>query len=626
MTIMSEGPMERQEGTDVTLSGGIKALHDDLITNETEENVPKQEEQEKDTVSREGAAPFESTQMDGLPIGLSSPEAAPSVTIDRKNDLLLQARADRMAWIQTVPLPYSKKSTRSTEDKVDPWNEDDRLTLLRNSNAVQSLPCIPQVLSSLYGMEQGTSEDIVVNRIQSLLEPLGLHKEECELATTVCAQDSLATELSSTTDTQQQALLEAFHEFVTKLKTPECASLVSGMKRFLRNLPETQDEMASALRSYLSSTFESLKSNVAWKNRAVDDSVKHALESFMYGHCRAKIETVLKDAVQEDEKFLERLDSLQFITSTHLEIECLDDECNIDEILQESGDALLSLDAFHSPFEKLQRALKVYRCINTALSTALSKKNSSKRMPSADDVLPTLILTILRSKPPRLVSSLRMIEVFSSPEYLRGEAGYAYTNLYGAFRFLQDLNMDNPESLSIKPDDFRRELQQCRTAAKARLEQATVSVETNEAKKEDAVLFPINIPVREVRAARLRGESVDINWAKKWQTEHEVESTVETLSTGIDQPEGGDSLPDLLPGFSRSYSYMVTRPEDIRVTDLPQLLSEYRMLVHSTEQLLGERSTRQATERKQRFAATQSALLARAAEVDLSTRKKKGTA
>jgi hypothetical protein len=582
---MSEGPMERQEGTDVTLSGGIKALHDDLITNETEENVPKQEEQEKDTVSREGAAPFESTQMDGLPIGLSSPEAAPSVTIDRKNDLLLQARADRMAWIQTVPLPYSKKSTRSTEDKVDPWNEDDRLTLLRNSNAVQSLPCIPQVLSSLYGMEQGTSEDIVVNRIQSVLEPLGLHKEECELATTVCAQDSLATELSSTTDTQQQALLEAFHEFVTKLKTPECASLVSGMKRFLRNLPETQDEMASALRSYLSSTFESLKSNVAWKNRAVDDSVKHALE-----------------------------------------IECLDDECNIDEILQESGDALLSLDAFHSPFEKLQRALKVYRCINTALSTALSKKNSSKRMPSADDVLPTLILTILRSKPPRLVSSLRMIEVFSSPEYLRGEAGYAYTNLYGAFRFLQDLNMDNPESLSIKPDDFRRELQQCRTAAKARLEQATVSVETNEAKKEDAVLFPINIPVREVRAARLRGESVDINWAKKWQTEHEVESTVETLSTGIDQPEGGDSLPDLLPGFSRSYSYMVTRPEDIRVTDLPQLLSEYRMLVHSTEQLLGERSTRQATERKQRFAATQSALLARAAKVDLSTRKKKGTA
>jgi hypothetical protein len=70
---------------------------------------------------------------------------------------------------------------------------------------------------------------------------------------------------------------------------------------------------------------------------------------------------------------------------------------------------------------------------------------------------------------------------------------------------------------------------------------------------------------------------------------------------------------------------MVSRPEDIRVTDLSQLLAEYRMLVHATEQLLGERAARQATERKHRFAATQSALLERASEADLST-KKKGTA
>lgn len=112
----------------------------------------------------------------GVPDILSVPEAAASVTPERKNELLLQARTDRLSWIQTVPLPYAlpyEVSVSSSTDDNDPWSQDERLSLLKESNAVQSLPCIPQVLSSLYGMEQDTSID-VADRIQTMVRKMTL--------------------------------------------------------------------------------------------------------------------------------------------------------------------------------------------------------------------------------------------------------------------------------------------------------------------------------------------------------------------------------------------------------------------------------------------------------------------
>lgn len=618
---MNERPTERKDSID-SASRDDTPVHSTSAVEKVEENVLKTDEESKDTAEEPVESWPDEPQQEvaegpaAVSSVLSAPEAAPSVTPDRKNELLLQARADRISWIQAVPLPY--EISRSTDN--DPWNQDDRLALLKDSNAVQSLPCIPQVLSSLYGMEQSTSAD-VAERIQSKLEPLGLNRDECQLATTSFTKQFLAAELSNATDKQQQALLENYHNLLTKLKTPECATLVQGMRRFIRNMPPPDEEIQLSMRSYLTSTFESLKSHAAWKGAGVDEDVKHALESFLYGQCREQVETALKDEVKKDTEFLDRLNSLQFVTPAHLEVACLVD-ADADELLKEAIDTLLSVDSYFSPYEKLQRILKVYHCVNTALSKSLNKDGGS-RLPSADDVLPTLILTILRSKPQRIVSNLRMIEVFCPPEYLRGEAGYAYTNLYGAFQFLRDMNMDNPESLSISPDEFHQALEKSRASAKTHLEQVTANGESEESKKEDVIL-PVEIPVREVRAARLQGDTVDLKWAKRWQVEHGADQNT-TSSAEVDtRRERADSLPDTLPsGFSRSYSYMVTRPEDIRVTDLHQLLAEYRMLVHATEQLLGERTARMAAERKERYARTRSALLTRAAEVDLSTKGKK---
>ena len=393
-------------------------------------------------------------------------------------------------------------------------------------------------------------------------------------------------------------VLKAYHDFWSTLQQPECALLVQGMRNFMRSIDGTQnmERMAVLLKSYLDSTYESLKSHVAWKER-IDEHVRRSLESFMYGHCQPILNKLKWGGLftMTEEQWVERFTQLQFVEPSHLEIECLVDADNdVSELLAAPIEVLLSMDRYFSPYEKLQRVLTVYRGVNAALSSALNQaSDSNTKLPSADDVLPAIIMTVLRAKPAQIFRNLQLIEVFCPPEYLRGEAGYAYTNLYGAVQFLQDLNMDLPSSLSISPEDFREGLEKCKVGTEKRLAIITEKLEVSDLK-----VHALDISVQDVRAARMRGEVVNLDWALKWQQENAPsEQTSGLESTAEDTTQA--PLPE---GFSRSYSFLTTEAEDIRVSDLPQLLADYKMLVHTTEQLLGERAARHASEKRRKKA------------------------
>jgi hypothetical protein len=350
----------------------------------------------------------------------------------------------------------------------------------------------------------------------------------------------------------------------------------------------------------------------------------------LYGQCRGKIEASLKEELPFDGEILERLNSLQFLTPSHLEIECISGDEDIDMVLSDPVAALRSFALYHSPYFKLQRILKVYHGINAALKRALNCGNETgSKLPSADDVLPTLILTVLRARPSHLISNLRMIEIFAPSEYLRGEAGYSFTNLYSAVQFIRDLQMDEPETLSISAHEFRKGLEEYRSSCDAKLSYARPETvwETKTGDNDENLQIPLDVPVSEIRAARLRGEAVGVDWALRWQVEKASASSYllppPGESTDQEASDRGSVMDGLPAGFSRSYSFLTCRPEDVHVADLPQLLKEYRMLVHTTEQLLAEHSTRQSAERKERVSQQRKALLDAAAEIDPSLLKSK---
>lgn len=418
-------------------------------------------------------------------------------------------------------------------------------------------------------------------------------------------------------------VLIGYRDFWCKLQTPECASLVQGMRTAVRNLdnveePRSLEEIAKRLQAYVQATFGSMKAHAAWKTKEItaDDRLKYSLESFLYGQCFSLLQSKLwtKETKQIEEKWMERLAALDFVTPKHLDITCMaSDTYNLDDALTGPIDALLSVDLYFSPYEKLQRILVMYHGINAALKTALNQatgEERSEKLPSADDILPTIILTVLKAKPARMQANLKLIDTFCPPEYLRGEAGYAFTNLFGGVQFLLDLDMDNPKSLSIDADEFRKGLENSRACFQERLEakrkRSQLKMPTIDT---EISLKNCDVPASKIRSAQAQGETVNLEWALDWR-KHKMEADAEDAAR-YGARERSVSVDDALPpGFSRNYTFLTARPEDIRMSDLQQLLSEYRMLVHASETLLGERASRLTAERKKKLNNSQDMLLA----------------
>lgn len=499
------------------------------------------------------------------------------------------------------------------------------------------------------------------------IEPYDLKQEQSVLKSAPLGPMEASDETGSVvtppqdgTTTSSDDATKAYYDFWMALLLPESALLVQTMRNFVLNWTthvlhkSSLTSSAAALNAYIKTTHESIQStHIAWKDRPKVDSglaLRRSLESFLYGHLHGRIFDRMDPAKRKDDdddtktidqeslftmnqhEFDARLDEVQFVQPTHLEIACLQDadvdDGSLDTLLKEPIQALLSMDSYFSPYEKLQRILRVYQEVNESLSVALNKNNdqsggTSTKLPSADDVLPTIILTCIKARPKNLLFDLQFIEVFALPEYLRGEAGYAYTNLYGAVQFLQELDLENigsgidragsSNTLSISPRDLTLGLDKSRASAKNRhhgLSQARRGVGLSTQGGQIGIDLAMEVPaavlsVRDVRSARMKGETVDLEWATKWQ-----ESMVNQKSSQPQEPPVTimSTVPPLPEGFTRTYTFLGARPEDIRVSDLPQLLEEYKMLAQVTEDLLTERSSRIAAEKKRQVIEKQKAL------------------
>ena len=427
-----------------------------------------------------------------------------------------------------------------------------------------------------------------------------------------------------------------------RLCLPESMDVVQGMRHFVRSFHELVstcttistrsanandadkcvERMVSSIQKYLASFYDVIASHPSFiegGGGALSTETKMMLETFIYSKCHAKIQEGLTNndlGNKEESELIQRLDFLQFINPSHLEIDCMLGE-NLDEqeepwrkILSRPIMLLQSLDNMYSPAQMLRCILEVYRGVNDALKSAIEKGEGGARMPSADDVLPTLILTIICAKPKRIVINLRFLELFATQEQIRGEAGYAFTNLFSATQFIKELHLEvdgdedgdsggpslhiAPEVMKEKLIKFRQDLEASRVTAS--LDEADIPADGSELEQITGPmdLARITIPVSEVTAARLRGEDLT-EWAAKWVAANDS-SALHTAS-GEETGQSEDkkltkttSLP-LPEGFKRSYKFLATEANNIRLSDVPALLEEYRMLVRTTEILLMERNS-----------------------------------
>lgn len=389
------------------------------------------------------------------------------------------------------------------------------------------------------------------------------------------------------------------------------------------------------------------------------EQLQQSLEKFVYAKCHGDVDTVLLAEKEETDgsngtktikeiqlELHDKMRSLQFVTPAHLEISCLKSSASAADAHHDDVDLsytihlLQSIEHQSSPRQILQSILLSHRGVSVALNEACGNDNNP---PGADDVLPTLILAVLRAHPPTLLCALRFVEHFAALPLLRGEAGYAYTNLCGALQFIRELDisghlaevtlggMGEGAVLSIGPEEFCAGLEESRRKMKETAEgkvpfadplEEDDSGETDFARGNDAndeVPLRIKITARQVREARSHGESVDLNWAVKKQNQSMwQDGLVDDIVVTTQQPETELATaavrgqkqrrrrippedPPLPTQFSRSYSFLTTHPDNIGLRDLPRLLKEYKLLVHATENLLNERTIWRENEQKRQL-------------------------
>ena len=623
-----EAQLEQNGGTATDVSQGVP----------TNENSTQKSNQLVD-VSIE--SPKESHDSSTLTSSTSKASGG-AVDPDRKQVLLAEARQERLEWIERVPLPY--RSLDHENEITKQQKSSKTTTYLHNTHVAQYLPSALQILM---GLDDVITEDIDSSLDDNSIPPTAVPTGMQKLRSAIHKYSSQVNDSSpSSSDKETLQLLREYQNFLFTLRDPVASPLVQGMKGFCRNFQDV-DDLASAverLHKYIESTHKTMQASKLWNSKDMGNiNYKRFFETQIYGHCDRHIRKLIWDqkAIQQMEEWNDRLEKLQFITAKHLEIQCLvsvgSDDDNTRDVLNEASQVLLSVDRYFSPYEKLQRILKVYHEVNAALTVALNRQNTngeSKKLPSADDILPSLILVVLHAKPKYLRFDLQFIEHFCAQEYLRGEAGYAYTNVYGAVQFLVDIDFKGePKNISISPEEFREGLEKCKIAAETRLsETRRKTIDLNDPSSVTLNRAPVHmegvIPVKDIREARMKGMTPDMSWAlKKYHqvSEREV-AAIEELSI----ESGEEAIFNLLPeGFSRTYSYLNARPEDIKLSDLPDLLAEYRMLVQTTEILIGENVSRIASERKERRKLAEREVYARAKEFDPSllptNRKKKSS-
>jgi hypothetical protein len=134
----------------------------------------------------------------------------------------------------------------------------------------------------------------------------------------------------------------------------------------------------------------------------------------------------------------------------------------VEEWIAKARECLLQMNDSHSPFGKLQCLALTHKHI-VDLLTKLHQSSSS-----ADEILPTLIYTLITSPPESLnvISNLHYIQRFRSASKINGEAAYCLTNLEAAITFLETVDLaslradealEGPAKSSSRPTTPRAE-------------------------------------------------------------------------------------------------------------------------------------------------------------------------
>lgn len=345
-----------------------------------------------------------------------------AVTKERKHQLLLQARQERISWVQASSFPH----------QPSPHCND---TLFNSSsNTPPGLNSILPILASLYGepepfQQEEEKDGQVMNealkaRIQKQVDRI--HREDGSVRNTKHENS-----MSPPPGMEDPQVHSVYPDLIQTLCRPESAELVQVMRHYDRALVEFIDnaesttkqhkkmeEVARSIHTSLKSLHSKAASHSLLTSKHASSSMNEALDVFMYSKWKGTLSTLLEteDFKQQEKKWNDRISFLQFVQPSHLDLTLvgdIHDQNDWRNILSQPMEILKALDRFYAPGQMLQCITQVYRTSIQILSNRTTEENEQeKKPPSADDILPTLVICTIGAQPNRILANLRFFGMF----------------------------------------------------------------------------------------------------------------------------------------------------------------------------------------------------------------------
>lgn len=170
-----------------------------------------------------------------------------------------------------------------------------------------------------------------------------------------------------------------------------------------------------------------------WKHRSTDDDARD-------GKLRSRTAALSLVGIGLKELHMDADPNNQMARQTAEE-----NEGQIFESLAPAREALQRMDDEHHPLGKLQHLTAAHKSIVETLSQVFPASSS------ADEILPTLIYTLITTPPEGLnvISNLNFIQRFRASSKVDGEAAYCLVNLEASISFLETVDLS-----SLRPDEL----------------------------------------------------------------------------------------------------------------------------------------------------------------------------
>lgn len=392
----------------------------------------------------------------------------------------------------------------------------------------------PEEAAGEDGQEPGVAgQGSMPRRIRDFLNIFG--SSTAPVTDSAIAHDEHA---KDSTNAESSKLTLTYRDFLEKLRQPAATDIVNNMKIFIENFQKRplQEDLYLSVRGFLDQMEGVLFRHPLWEGASAEefDNAREGLEKLLMTRIHSRAFKPDPSYPEKDAALSARLAALgSFLTLAHLDIaENLHNE--VSHILAQKE--LQKINQYKAPRDKMVCILNCCKVISNLLTHAREGQPYG-----ADEFLPLLIFIVLKANPEDLHSNMLYISNYRHPSRMAAEPGYFFTQLVSAVHFLENLQAD---SLSIDPELFERGMAD-------------------------------NLRASE-KLAKQRAESP-------------VASTADAMGAQLVAGQSSVTISnEAMECLMRSYRYVQLEPNELRVGDVPELLSDYKQLVEVLKQMVEE--------------------------------------